>query len=440
MSWKYKWIIKGWKDMNFEGKKLLVLGGLMRTTFLIQRAKKQGAYVIVADLDIDSPGKRIADESVLINCLDVDAVTKMAEEKQVDGIISAHTDLLLQPWFEVADRLNLPCYLTEDMIKVSTDKEEFGEMCTKYGVPVPKVYNIDENRLEEEAQNLKYPVFIKPLDGSGSRGAAACERKEDFIELYYNAKKYSSRGKVIVEEKLHGTDIGVDYLIVDGEAYQISMHDRQICEGRATAVNHSNLQILPSKHLGQYRDGLDEKVRFMLKDMGFKNGIVFFQGFANEEGIKFFEMGCRLGSTWNYIDEYFQGFNPIDALISHALTGGMVETEMLSGINPAFNGYGAVVSLLTEKKDTYIKSVKGIRKLNMRKEIKCIMQNFAEGDCIAFAGADTSLVRMQIATDSFDDLLDTIRYVYDEVDYYDENNNSIIAEKYDIRLLEYERN
>lgn len=163
---------------DFTGKKLLVLGGIMRTTFLIERAKRLGVYVIVADMDKNSPGKKIADKAILVNALDVDALEMIAMEEQVDGVISAHTDLLLRPWYELAKRLNVPCYLTEDMIEMSTDKEKFTSICMKYDVPVPKIFELDEKRLDEEAKNLKYPVFIKPLDGSGARGASSCEKRK----------------------------------------------------------------------------------------------------------------------------------------------------------------------------------------------------------------------------------------------------------------------
>lgn len=225
---------------------------------------------------------------------------------------------------------------------------------------------------------------------------------------------------------------------MDGEPYQISMHDRQMCEGRPSAVNHSNLQILPSKHLNQYKEYLDIKVKNMIKKMNFKNGLVFFQGFATSGEISLFEMGCRLGSTWNYIDEYFTGINPIDCLISYSLTGSMGHESELSHINPRFNGYGAVISLLAEGKQGVIAEIRGLEEVEKDNRIKCILKAYSEGDRFSLGkSTDIALARFQIAADNYADLINAINLVYDKVDFLDEYGESLLSEVYDTRQLDY---
>lgn len=424
-------------NKSLSGKKLLVLGGMIRTSFLVERAKEMGIYVVVADLDETSPAKKIADEAVLMDVTDVEAIVDYCANNKIDGIITAHTDLLLKPYYEATQLLKLPCYLTPDMIEVSTDKEQFNSMCKKYEVPVPNSMVIERKEFEKSVANMKFPVFIKPLDGSGSRGATACYSPDLFVENCLQAEKYSKQGKVLIEELLTGTDFGVDYLIFDGVPYLLSMHDRQICEDRPSAVNHSNLQILPSKHLMDYKDSLDKKVKNMIVDMQFKNGLLFFQGFANENEIKFFEMGCRFGSTWNYIDEYFIGKNPLDIMIEFALTGVMDE-DICKSINPEFNGFGAVISLLTNKKEGKIIAVKGIDELYQKNEIKCIMQEYGEGDSFVLDNkTDISLLRLQLAADTYEELVEAINYVYDTVDFIDESGKTILSQVYSTEKLNY---
>lgn len=420
------------------GKKLLVLGGMLRNIYLVKQAQKLGVYVVVADDNEMSPAKSIADESVMMDVTDVNAIVNFCNKYNIDGIITAHTDLLLRPYYEATKILNLPCYLTEKMIEVSTNKEAFNQMCLKYDVPVPESVVIDINHNYEFCP-LNFPVFIKPLDGSGSRGASACYSMNEYKKKCAEAFQYSKQGKVIIEELLTGTDFGVDYLVFNGEVYLLSMHDRQICKGRKTAVNHSNLQILPSKFLNKYLELLNPKVENMIKSMSFLNGIIFFQGFANDNSIKFFEMGCRFGSTWNYIDEYFIGVNPLDVLIEFSLTGTMPE-RVCKRIAPNFNGYGAVISLLTDNKEGIISKVSGIDKINEIPEIKCIMQEYKEGDYYSMKNrTDIALLRLQLVANSFNQLKKIIDKIYNTVDFYDKDGNSILSPVYSTDLLDYDQ-
>ena len=51
---------------EFEGKRLLLLGGVKTACAIVEKAQEMGAYVIVADYNTDSPAKLISDEAILI--------------------------------------------------------------------------------------------------------------------------------------------------------------------------------------------------------------------------------------------------------------------------------------------------------------------------------------------------------------------------------------
>ena len=61
--------------------------------------------------------------------------------------------------------------------------------------------------------NLKYPIVIKPLDRSGSRGVVKCDN-------YYEFKKYKNitlaetiKKEILIEEFLNGPQISTESLI-----------------------------------------------------------------------------------------------------------------------------------------------------------------------------------------------------------------------------------
>lgn len=75
---------------KFDGKRLLELGTNVSSVDIVQYARKEGAYVIVADyLDKSkSEAKQYADESALISTLDIDALCELAAEKDIDCVFS----------------------------------------------------------------------------------------------------------------------------------------------------------------------------------------------------------------------------------------------------------------------------------------------------------------------------------------------------------------
>lgn len=412
-----------------KGKKLLFLGGVQRSCAIVKRAQELGVYVAVADYYDNSPAKRIADDSVLISATDVDALTKYCLENQIDGITTAYADILLPACMEVGKKIGSPFYADELMIKMSTDKITFKEYAEKFDVPVPKTYDINVDNYKESARNINYPVFLKPTDASGSRGADICYGYEDFCEKYEYALSFSKRKKITVEEYLNGTEFILDYVLIDGEPYMVSMADRFTSEGRPVAINNPNLMILPSVNLKLYWETVDSKVKRMFKELGFKNGVVFLQGYTKGNRITFYEMGCRLGGTWPYIDEVFQGYNPLDMLISQALTGRMLPVEAdKSTITPFFKGLASIIYFTATAAEGRIAKIKGLEEIEKMPEVAATIQYYWEGDYYKLGTqTDVLFLAVHMTAKSYTELNDAMEKVYSKVDYMDENGNSLIS-------------
>lgn len=420
---------------NCKGKKLLYLGGIKRAAYVVERARKLGIYVIVADYNEDSPAKAVADEGVLINAVDADALVKFCLDRGIDGILTGYADILLPVCLEVSRRANIPFYATEEMIEASTDKAYFKKICTDYDVPIPTTYG-EGCSLPEDCDKLEYPVFIKPLDASGSRGADLCQSKEEFPEKYNYAMSFSKKKSVTVEEFLTGTEFILDYLLIDGEPHLLSMADRYTIEGRGAAINSCNLMILPSKNLPKYSADVDPKVKNMFQSLGFKDGLIFMQGFGSQRRIAFYEMGCRLGGTWPYIDEYFTGLNPMDALFCHCLTGKMLPEDAKCRISPFFDGKAAAIYFLAKDTKGKIAKIKGVNDLEKYPWVVNVMQFYDEGSSYDQARqTDVRFLSVHLVAEDMETLKQRIKLLYAQIDYLDENGESLLMDHYDVDLL-----
>ena len=349
------------KTKEFEGKKLLVLGALKLACDIVEHAKAMGAYVVVADYYEDSPAKKIADEAVLIDATDVDAIVKYCKENKIDGITTGFVDVLLKPCYEACRELSLPFYATPKMIDMATDKKVFKEVCQEYGVPVPTTYLIGSEIPDDIYETIEYPVFVKPMDASGSRGCSICTNKEELIKQFKEAISYSITGNAIIEQCLIGREFLLDYIAVDGEYRLIEMFDRYVCSDRGSAINYANVSVAPSKAIDLYLEKINPLVINMFKQRGFTDGLIFLQGHINGDNITFYEMGCRLGGAFYNIEQACLGFNSIDMVIRYALTGKMIENiEKMPVDISKFSKYGLSCNFLLNHNEGTITEIKGL--------------------------------------------------------------------------------
>ena len=117
-------------------QKLLILGGTAQQIKLVEAAKKMGVYTIVTDYLIDSPAKKVADESWMLNIKDVDQIVERCKQDQVNGVICGYIDPCQRPYQQICEALDLPCYGTKDQFFYMTDKHAFKKMCVENSVDV----------------------------------------------------------------------------------------------------------------------------------------------------------------------------------------------------------------------------------------------------------------------------------------------------------------
>ena len=417
---------------EFEGKKLLVLGGFTLACDIVRAAQNLGACVIVADYNPESPAKDIADKFALISTLDIDALEKFCREEGVDGVTTGFVDILLKPCYELCHRLGLPCYMTPKMIEVSTNKVEFKMECSKYGVPVPQTYLVGGVISDETYQKINYPVFVKPLDSSGSRGAGVCHNRDELDARFEEALSYSVSHNAIIEDYITGREFLLDYIAVDGEFRLLSMFDRYMTPDRGSAVNYSNISMTPSKAIDKYLNEINDKVIGMFKGLGFKDGVLFMQGYFDGERITFFEMGCRLGGSYYNHQRACLGHNAIDMVVRYALKG--IMTEEIQSIPYDIAKYGGKYALdcdyLLKGSDETIAKIVGLEEISKMSCVVEIQQFHDVGyHYVKDRTVDKCIVDVEIVCNSREEVIEKVNYLNNTFDVLNEKGDSLLITK-----------
>ena len=321
---------------ELKGKRLLVLGGTRISCEIIRQAKKMGLTVVVADYyPVEkSPGKQIADEHYEVSTIDVDAVVQLIKDKNIDGVITGFSDMLLPYYAEICDKAELPSYGTKEQFETFIDKKKYKALCRKFNVPTVEEYQIDETSLGKS--DIKYPVLVKPSDGSGSRGISVCYTADELKEAVKKAKEFSKTDKVLVERYMTGREVTVFWLFIDGNHYLTAIANRHVKQNQGEDIIPLPVgYTYPASITPKYRAEIEENAKKMFQYAGIKNGMMFMQCKVEDDVCVVYDIGYRLTGTLEYINlEQSCGYNPLAMLIHFAVTGKMTEENPESLILP----------------------------------------------------------------------------------------------------------
>lgn len=411
------------KDV-LKGKRLLVLGGMRFSCEIVNKAREMGVYTLVADYNRieDSPGKQIADEAVDISVLDVDAVASYIKNNSIDGVIVGFNDMLLPYYAEICEKCGLPCYGTKDQFETLIAKDRYKALCRQFNVPTIPEYDIHD-------ENIRYPVLVKPVDNSGSRGITICHDRQELEKAVEFGKESSKSGKVIIERYMDGREVTVFWTFQNGNYYLSALANRHVKHNQGDDVIPLPVgYTFPSVFLPKYREDVEENCKLMFRHLGLKDGMMFMQCKVEDGRCFVYDLGYRLTGSLEYkILERVCGYNPLEMLIHFALTGEMGEESIVDKAIPEFKTPAFNVSCLCAPGT--IKEITGIDEVKRMPEVKGVMVAHAPGETITeqMRGLLAQItVRVLGDVPAKEDLLPTMQRIDDTIHIIGTNGEQLL--------------
>ena len=331
-------------ELKFANKTLLVLGSNVMATEIVEYARHNGAYVIVADYyPVEkSAAKRVADEAINISTLDIDALYEFCKTRKIDGIFSGVSENNLLSAMTLSQRLGLRFYCTREQWDRIERKDLFRELCHQYCVPCPSEYytgsaaDMPTSMLDE----VRYPLVVKPVDCASSLGVAICNNRMEVEAAIEYADKVSESGSVILEEFVSGDEFTAHYTICDGKAAFSFIDNRYpvaVNCGQVTTIPAA--RIYPSTFIDEYLKKVNQPMLALCEGMGLKDAIIFIQGMYNMKNGQFsvFEAGLRSAAECPCrLSEKLTGQNHVLMLVDAILLG--ESNYDLKSEDPRFGG------------------------------------------------------------------------------------------------------
>ena len=304
-----------------SNKSILVFGCGELQQSIIGRAHKKGLFVVGIDPCADAYCKDDTDAFEVVGGQDFDGTCAVVEKYGIDAIVTAATDKPLVMMARIAEKYGFP-FFSVDTAKWSTDKFLMKERFELGGIPHAHGRLISR---VEEADDLVYPVIVKPRDNSGSRGVKLCRNQEELRNSIAEALENSHLDSVLVEEYIEGPEYSIESLHYDGKTEVIQFTEKKTTEFPYNVeLGHKQPALLADEQ----KDAIREIVAKIGSALSFENCPSHTELKINDRGIFVIETSPRLGGDFitSALVPLSTGINMEDQLLNIAL-GEPVDTR-----------------------------------------------------------------------------------------------------------------
>ena len=414
---------------EFEGKKLLILGGNPETTPLVETANNMGVITIVTSGRASDPAKKAAHKAYDVDGLDVEGLVKLARDEKVDGVLVGVADILVPAYCKVCEILNLPCYATQQIVDVFSFKDKFKETCEKYGVHGIPEFN------PEDLENIKFPVMIKPVDNGGGVGMTVAHNLDEYKRGVEIALANSHKKKFLVEKYMLCDDMGMYYTFKDGYCSASCIYDRYTTDEQPGLSRVCLGGTYPSKHIDKYFANMHNNILKLFKEIGIKNGVLMLSGFYENGEFYVYDTGFRLqGEAPHLLMKAIHGFDQREMLIRFALTGSEGDIDLEREDDARLRGKWAA-TLWFLLKQGRIAKISGLENIAQDKRIVANIQRLKQGDEVKaewIGNEKQVLTRLYLVCGSKLELAEALKYYMQTVKVLDDNGNDMLLKGFDV--------
>ncbi|WCN38169.1 carbamoyl-phosphate synthase (glutamine-hydrolyzing) large subunit [Aneurinibacillus uraniidurans] len=295
-----------------DGKKVLVLGsGPIRigqgiefdycSVHAAKSLRKHGIQAVVINNNPEtvSTDYNTADQ-LYFEPLALEDVLNVIEKEQVDGVMVQFGGQTAINLAEKLQKAGVHVYGTSvEAIDMVEDRELFYAMLRKLDIPhIPGQGVNSQQGAHLVAEEIGYPVLIRPSYVIGGRGMAVLHNSEELDQYFADWNRYTSSGALfplLIDKYVSGMEVEID-AICDGDNILIPGIFQHI--ERAGVHSGDSMAIFPSPHLTDaQREEIGRYAALIAKEMN-ASGLINLQLVIDDKGtIYVLEVNPRASRT-----------------------------------------------------------------------------------------------------------------------------------------------
>ena len=333
-------------------KKLMLLGGIRYLLPAIEAAHRHGYHVITVDYLPDNIAHKYSDEYHNVSILDKEAVLRLAQELQIDGILSYAVDPGVVTAAYVAEQMGLPFTCSYAAACILQDKARFRQFLTENGFNVPNAKGYtDAKEALKDVDFFNWPVIVKPVDSAGSKGVTRVDDPKGLETAIAHALDESHNGHFIIEDFLEkdGLSSGSESFFVDGVLKYNAFYD-QWFDNEAANPYAPSAEIWPTDKSQSYQNEIRNELQRLGTLLDFRTGLFNVEWRVCKNGKAYLmEVSPRAGGTRPAeILNYATDVDIIEAEVQKAMGAAIPEIH-----EPNYKGHYAILVLHSQHEGTF---------------------------------------------------------------------------------------
>lgn len=273
-------------------KKIVILGTNEYQNPLIVRAKELGYETHVFGWKTGAIGETTADVYHDVNIMDYETLWEEVKKVNPCGVASIASELAMHPMNYLLRKMDIPCNSIETE-KIATNKYLMRKAMAEAGIDGPRFTLVEEDFDRKILEEFSYPLIIKPIDLSSSRGVMKINNDDELDEAIEYALGWSKIKKAIIEEFIDGPEYSGESIAYDGE-YKLLVITEKSTTGAPHFVETGHFQ--PANISEEMFEKVEKTLYRAFNAMGIKYGAVHPEFKITPEGrICFMEVGARMG-------------------------------------------------------------------------------------------------------------------------------------------------
>lgn len=276
-------------------KTVMILGGGRYQVPLIAAANAAGCRSVVLGVPGPYPGYEMASQWYDIDIMDAEAVIRIAQQEHIDAVVGCGSDFILPTIGKVVDKLGLLGSSYESSV-VASNKLLMKRAFASQGVRTADYREVsDEQSALNAASELGYPLVLKIVDGSGSKGVFICSNASALRRAYAESRELTHSSSMVLERYISGEEFGAQAYVQNGQLQFVMTHGDLVFQGNSgVPVGH----YAPFKAEDQrLQADVQEQLQKCIKALAIDNCAINADFILSDGQVYVLEIGARVGAT-----------------------------------------------------------------------------------------------------------------------------------------------
>jgi biotin carboxylase len=345
-------------------KTLLFIGAGAYQVKGILKAKELGFRIIAVDEDPCAIGFDYVDNFLNINIFEHAEIIEFAKNENVFAALSVSSDICLETVAVVNEALGFSS-MTLDQIRMISNKGLMRKKLYEFGLKDVNFFTLKKiSEISKALKVINFPLVVKPVDSSGSRGVSYVKNHQELISKCKAAFDCSRTNEILLEEYMDGDEVAIDGFVIDGELVVLSISDKI----RTSPPYLLDTEVIfPSLVPNNIKQEIEEILTKVIKILEINNCPIHIEMMITKEGVKIVEIAVR-GAGFKVYTDIVPYISGVDTLL--------VQIKLLLGEDVVLNksfAKKAVCLKFLDSEAGILKDVSGIeeaKKIEGVEEIK----------------------------------------------------------------------